>query len=207
MQQTQLKYKQLQSDYKDLHQQAEETEVRDGEWLEPNFDNSIVEQHLLQENDQLQKELNAANLRIEEAQSTIRKSEQVIANLKQHLIRQKEEFHRTLTEEQNKYAIAEKRISELESSVANATKQEPQLSLSPTPSTHPSKTAVFHVPPTPVKQTVHQPPPVQPAKPASDKPHRTTANRASRTKQGLFSKLVLIVTTLAIGLSVYLLWK
>jgi diguanylate cyclase (GGDEF)-like protein len=203
LQQTQLKYKQLQSDYEALRQQAEEVGAQQGEWFEPNLDNSIVEQHLLQENDQLQKELNATNQRIQEAQSTIKKSEQLIANLKQHLMRQKEEFNHILTEERNKCSDAEKRIAELEAKITDSEKQESQLSLSPMPSVRPTQAVV---PPTPSLETSHHAAPAQPTKAVSDKPKHRPMKKGRQASRGRLSKIGIILITLTVGLSAYLLW-
>ncbi|MGD8589473.1 MAG: response regulator [Chromatiales bacterium] len=207
LQQTQLKFKQLQSDHEALRAQKEVTEAGQGEWMEPNYDNTIVEQHLLQENDQLQKDLNAANQRFEEAQSALRKSEQINANFKQHLMRQKEEFNLALSDERNKSSRAEQRITELEAKIADTTKQQSQLSLSPTPSVPTTKIARAPASATSTVIKVQQSTQAHPTKPISTKSTRIPGKKKAHAHKGRLSKIVIVIVTLTIGLSAYLLWR
>jgi diguanylate cyclase (GGDEF)-like protein len=209
LQQTQHKYKQLHSEHETLRKRAEEIEVRQGEWLEPDFDNSIVEQHLLQENDQLQKELYAANQNIEESKSSIRKLEHLVANLKQHLKGKKEDFDQALSEEQTKRSIAEQRISELEARIDDLTKHQRHLSLSPNPSIHATKSATFATVETPNLNATQQSTGSRSSKPVSSKPTRAPVAKAHgrSVNRGGFWKLAIVAITLTIGLSGYLLWQ
>ena len=207
MQQTQLKNKQLHSEHEALRKRAEETEARQGEWLEPDFDNSIVEQHLLQENDQLQKELYAANQGIEESKSSIRKLEHLVSNLKQHLKGKKEEYDLALSEEQIKRSIAEKRITELETRIEAITKHKSHLSLSPLPSTQPTNIAKFPATEGSSLVNTQQSAYLRQTKPNSNKPTRSPLEQGKTVNRGRVWKLSVIVIMLTIGLSGYLMWQ
>jgi len=202
LQQFQLKYKQLHSDYETLRSQAEESESRQNEWQEADFDNSIVEQHLLQENNQLQKELNTAKHHIEESKSTIRKSEQIIANLKHRLKAQKAEFDAVLSEAQHRYTLAEQRITQLE-----AVRDKDRLSLTPLPSVHPVKPVQAPTAVTPgAVPTAHSPQP-RPHKSKSNKAETISDSKGTAPPRRRLRKLTLIAVTLTLGLAGYLVWQ
>jgi diguanylate cyclase (GGDEF)-like protein len=204
LQQTQLSYKQMRTDYETLRTRAETAESHQTESYEPNLDTTIVEQHLLQENDDLQKQLNAANQRIEESSSIIRKSEQLIANLKQQLLVQKNEFNQALAAEQKKCAMAEHKFAQLEAELANVKKEKNQLSLSPVPTVNASiNTTPAPRPPTAVAAQTTR---AQPAKPNTNQPRRTTSKHKGRQpKSGGLLKIVAIVAVIVLGAAGYLL--
>ena len=207
LQQIQLKYKQLQSDYEALRTRAENDEIRQGAWLDADIDNSIIEQHLLQENDQFQKELYAANQRIEETTSAMRKSEQVITNLKQRLKAQKEEFDVALSEEKLKHSSLEQTITELESKIAGTSKAKSQLSLTPMPSAKPVTTVATSTPAIQKVATTAQTSQTHPNKSKFHKPVHTPVDKGLQGGRTRFRIMAAIIITLMIGLSGYLFWQ
>ena len=208
LQQTQLKYKQLRTEYSDMCNKFEEAESRQSELSEPNFDNSIIEQHLLQENEQLQKEYNAANQRAQETHSAFRKSALIISNLKQQLQLQKDEFELAMAEANMKRSMAEERVAELEAGLTHSPNNLNHLSLTPVPLTSTGRT-------TPKAQTnrIGGPAPEQPVLATDRIRAGNTAKRpvvqdtAKKPHPTSFLKIIAIVVLLAVGMMAFLYWQ
>ncbi len=207
LQQTHHKFKQLRTEYDEMKRRADDAETRQAEWMVPDIDNSIVEQHLLQENDQLQQELNSANQRIEEIHSAFRKSELIISNLKQQLKLHKDESDLALAESNMKRSIAEQRIAELESRIANFKQDKSQLSLTSAPLITPLVKN-----PQSATSKVYNQAPAQPIHPQPAKCHPNKAERSKPLEKGRKSnhkwllKVAAIGIFIAIGVTVYLFW-
>jgi hypothetical protein len=208
LQQTQLKFKQLRTDHEEMRSRAEVAESRQPEWMDADIDNSIVEQHLLQENDQLQNQLNAANQRAEETHSALRKSELIISNLKQQLKAHKDESDLALAESNMKRSIAEQRIAELESRIANFKNAKNQLSLTPVPAITPVKKLPPSTFPKAHPQTPAQTVNSQPGKLNVNQPERPKyLDKGKKSDRTWLLKVAAIMIFIAIGVTGYLFWQ
>gem|GEM_PF-378647 len=188
LQQTQLKLQQLRTDYETMRIRAEAAEAGQSRLEASETDRTTVEEHLLQETEQLQQELNEARHRLEQEMVLRRKAEQQSASLEEQLQLQKSEFDFELAEEHMLRSMAEQKLADLEARETNAGPVQNRFSLTsvplsaPTASPPPPKPS----PPKPFQQPIERHFPVAAPRPspATRPPARPTARPAPRSRAG-----------------------
>jgi hypothetical protein len=143
-QQTQLKYKQLLKNFDEVRRRAETAETSQSNLQGSDNDYSIIEEHLLQESEQLQVELNQTQQKLKATLSAYKKAEAELSHLKERIKRQEYEFEIQLGDEQMQRSIAEKKLAEFVKKSAGAKPKGDPLTFSATPTIskteEPSKT-------------------------------------------------------------------
>lgn len=136
-QQTRLKLQQLKSEYEEMHKRAETAESNQNQLMETENDRSIIEQHLLQETELIQTQLNKANEQIDKSTRAYKASETELSNLKEQLKKQKKDFEIELADAHMMHSTAENKLADLEKQLLDGKKETNPFNLTATPTITP----------------------------------------------------------------------
>lgn len=136
-QQTRLRLQQVKSDYEEMRIRAEAAESNQSRLEESDNDRSIIEEHLLQESEQLQKKLYVANERIEKSILAYKGSESKVSKFKEQLFKQKEKYEIALADAHMMRSIAEEKLADYEKKLLDAKKKRNPFALTETPTIAP----------------------------------------------------------------------
>jgi diguanylate cyclase (GGDEF)-like protein len=210
LQKSQLALKKLQAENHSMRLKVDKAESNSTNSDTSGLDNSIVEQHLLQENDQLQKEMNVAKQRLDEALTAFRKSEGVIANLKNQIKVQREEAKRAIVAEQTRRIEAEQRLSELEGKWANLKKAKAKnpFELQPVMSEQNQMNQAIGIKKSSTETSCSTPPRSTSGNPKAGRTKSLKgAGKRRKPPRSWLAKLITIIILFALGAGGYVYWQ